>query len=206
MPVPLVARGKRPIKMTEALENILKSFNISAPSSIQLFKDNATLKTWQKNADIFGEGKKNSSEYILLSGIVHRYNISDKGDRVTTGFYLPPSVITPHFARTGNGKSLYCLQAATEAVLAEIPVAKLDHLRSVNKEFYDFGQRVVEKELSLSVRLEVAYRSLGAKERLLAMRKHYPNLENLVPHHIIASYLGITQVSFSRLRKELSRK
>jgi CRP-like cAMP-binding protein len=192
--------------MTDKLDELLKGFGINSPSSMQLFREKARIIELQKNTVVFVEGKKNSSEYLLVSGIAHRYNLSDKGDMVTTGFYLPESVITPHFARTNRGKSIFSLQTLTDAVLAEIPVAELDGLRSDNKEFHDFGQRVIEKELSTSVLLEVTFRSFNARERLLAMRKQYPSLENLIPHSVIASYLGITHVSFSRLRKELSRK
>jgi CRP-like cAMP-binding protein len=192
--------------MADQLDDILKDFGISSSFSIQLFKEKATILDLQKNASIFVEGKKNDKEYLLISGIAHRYNISDKGDMITTGFYVARSVITPHFARTNKGKSIFSLQTLTDAVLAEIPVAELDHLRNNNIEFHDFGQRVIEKELSQSVLLDVTFRSCNAKERLIAMRKQYPNLENLIPHNIIASYLGITHVSFSRLRNELSRK
>lgn len=190
--------------MHDSLEQLLIGLGIDAPTSRQLFGDNARVVALQKNSDIFLEGKKSNSEYLLVSGIAHRYNISDKGDKVTTGFYISPSVVTPHFARTKRGKSLFSLQALTAVVLAEIPVAALDHLRSTDKEWYRFGQRVVENALSASLQVEVAFRSAGAKERLLAMRTWFPGLENKVPHHIIASYLGITPVSFSRLRNELA--
>ena len=66
------------------------------------------------------------------------------------------------------------------------------------------GQRVVEAELTQQVSSEVAHRSLSARERLLLLREQYPGLENRVPHNLIASFLGITPVSFSRLRKEVS--
>ena len=85
-------------------------------------------------------------------------------------------------------------------------MAVLDKLRTEYAEFREFGQRVLETELSRTFFNEVIYRSYNAKERLLAMREQYPNLENLVPHNVIASYLGITNVSFSRLRNELSKK
>lgn len=159
----------------------------------------------QKNDIVFTESKKNNSEYLLLSGVIHRYNISDKGDIVTTGFYITGSVITPHFARTNKGKNIFSLQALTEAVLVEIPVKELDYLRNTNEEFHAFGQRIIEAEIADNFYNEVVFRSYSAKERLLALRKKFPNIENLVPHHTIASYIGITNVSLSRLRNELSR-
>lgn len=152
------------------------------------------------------EGKKNELEYLLISGVLHRFNISDKGEIVTTGFYMPKSVITPQFARTNKRKNIFSLQTLTDAEIAEISVKDLDNLRYNNKEFHDFGQRILENELTLTFFNEVVYRSYNAKERLLSLRKQFPNLENLVPHNIIASYLGITNVSFSRLRNELSKK
>lgn len=192
--------------MAEILDNILNDFGITSTFSRQLFKDKATLKEYSKSKEIFVEGKKNELEYLLISGVLHRYNISDKGEIVTTGFYMPKSVITPHFARTNKGKNIFSLQTLTDTVIVEIPVNELDNLRYNNKEFHEFGQRVLEKELAQTYFNEVVFRSYNAKERLLSLRKQFPNLENLVPHNIISSYLGITNVSFSRLRNELSKK
>ncbi|HAY3551621.1 Crp/Fnr family transcriptional regulator [Elizabethkingia meningoseptica] len=192
--------------MIKKLNTTLDKFQIISAFSKQLFADRSEIIELSKNQDIFLEGKKNQSEYLLLSGAVHRYNISEKGDMVTTGFYMSESVITPHFARTSKGKSIFSLQTLTDAVIAEIPVKELDNMRLTNKEFNAFGLRIVEKELAGNFYNEVVFRSYNAKERLLTLRKQFPGIENLVPHHIIASYLGITKVSFSRLRNELLKK
>ena len=195
-----------PNKTKAALESLLQNLGINAPVSRQQFINKSAIIELPKNTVLFKAGGTNNKEYLLLEGILHRYNLSEKGTMVTTGFYLPGSVVTPHFARTSKSKSIFSTQALTNALLAAIPVAELDALRESNSEFRDFGQRVVEKELSTALQLDVAFRSYSAKGRLLAMRKQYPYLENEVPHPVIASYLGITNVSFSRLRKELSVK
>jgi len=94
----------------------------------------------------------------------------------------------------------------TDICIAEIPVTVLDNFRYTNKEFEIFGLKVLQDELSKNILTDIVYRSNNAKERLFLFRKTYPNLENLIPHSIIASYLGITNVSFSRLRNELTNK
>jgi len=190
----------------EKLSYILTNFGIVTSFSRQLFLEKAEVVELPKNHIIFSEGKKNNYEYILISGVVHRYNISDKGDMVTSGFYMSESVITPHFARTNNGKSIFSLQCLTDVVLAEILVEDLDNLRYTNKEYNSFGQRIIESELTQTFSNEVVFRSFNAKERLLVLRKQFPNLENLIPHTIIASYLGITNISLSRLRNELAKQ
>ena len=192
--------------MNDKLSDILNDFGIVSTFSKQLFADKSEVVELPKNHNIFLEGKKNHFEYVLISGVVHRYHISDKGDTVTSGFYMPKSVITPHFARTNNGKSIFSLQCLTDVALAEILVTDLDNLRYTNKEYNEFGQRIIEAELARTFYNEAVFRSFTAKERLLTLRKQFPNLENLVPHNIISSYLGITNVSLSRLRNELARQ
>ena len=192
--------------MIDILDEILNEFGIVSTFSKQLFKEKSIIKELPKNSKIFIEGRKNELEYLLISGVTHRFNISDKGEIVTTGFYMSKSVITPHFARTNKEKNIFSLQALTDIVFAEISVKELDNLRYNNKEFHEFGQRIIELELSQTFFNQVVYRSYSAKERLIELRNQYPNLENLVPHNIIASYLGITNVSFSRLRNELMKK
>ena len=191
--------------MTDTLDKILNHFGISSTASKQLFKDKSVITELPKNKDIFVEQKKNEFEYFLISGVIHRYNISDMGEIVTTGFYMENSIITPHFARTNRGKSIFNLRSLTDIVLAEIPVIELNNLRNSNREFQEFGQKTIEAELTRTFYNEVVFRSYSAKERLLELRKQYPNLENLIAHNIIASYLGITNVSFSRLRRELTK-
>jgi CRP-like cAMP-binding protein len=191
--------------MSASLDNILNHFGINATASIKLFKDKSVIKELPKNKNIFVEQKKNEFEYFLIEGVTHRFNISDKGEIVTTGFYMGKSVITPHFARINMGKSIFSLQSLTDIVLAEIPVVELNNLRNNIREFQEFGQKTIEAELTKTFYNEVVFRSYNAKERLLELRKQYPNLENLIPHNIIASYLGITNVSFSRLRRELTK-
>jgi hypothetical protein len=67
----------------------------------------------------------------------------------------------------------------------------------------EFGNMVLKIELKNKVEKEIGHASLTAKERLLKFREQYALLENLVPHTTIATYLGITNISLSRLRKEL---
>ena len=192
--------------MTEKLFDILKSYGVTTDFSRKLFLKKTTIVELTKNTDIFLEGKKNNSEYILISGVAHRYNILDKGDMVTTGFYMSGAVITPHFARTKEGISIFSLQSLTDIHIAELTATELDFLRYSNEECFKFGQQVLENELVRTFYNEVVFRSYNAKERLLILRRQFPNLENLIPHNIIASYLGITNVSFSRLRAEIARQ
>jgi CRP-like cAMP-binding protein len=79
-------------------------------------------------------------------------------------------------------------------------------LRAEHPDIGRWGNGVVERQLLRSLQEETVFRAHDAKRRLTLLRKQFPGLENNVPHHLIASYLGITPVSFSRLRKQMARQ
>jgi CRP-like cAMP-binding protein len=188
------------------LHQALKTVDIHSQQTIKLFEDGCIIKEYSKNEILFTVNKSNNKEYFLLEGVIHRFNLNQKGEAITIGFYKSFAVITPHFSRVINGKSLFSVQTLTDCVIAEIDVTHFDKLRYSNEDFRNFGNRILADELSKNIYNEVIFRSLNAKERLIILRKNFPNIENLVPYSTIASYLGITNVSFSRLRKELSGK
>ena len=188
------------------LGTILNSYSPVSLSAINLIFDSGSTQSFEKNEVIFSEKRYNAFEYFQLEGISHRYNTDEDLQILTTGIYNNGIVITPHFARTKNGQSIFSLQALTDCTYLKVPVGNFDDLREKYPQIRTFGQSVVEKEFIISLNYEVLFRSYTAKERLLFFRTHFPLLENHIPHTIIASFLGITPVSFSRLRNELAKK
>jgi len=106
-----------------------------------------------------------------------------------------------HVTRTSNSQSLFSLEAITECTLAEIDASKFETLIEVNLEIREFANTILRNELLQKINKEIRLISWTGKERLEQFRRDYKMLENLVPHSMIATYLGITNVSLSRLRK-----
>jgi CRP-like cAMP-binding protein len=187
------------------LKNLIDKYHKINARSLGMIMENCSIKQLKKDEYLTKEGKTDSHEYFLLEGLLQRNILNDKGEMITTGFYLEETVLTPHFARTINKKSIFNIQALTDVRIAVLPVLILDSLRYSYDDIRSFGLRAVEKELMNTLSHEMSYRSKNAKDRLLNFRDAFPNLENRIPHTIIASYLGITPVSFSRLRNELAK-
>jgi len=77
-------------------------------------------------------------------------------------------------------------------------------LRSENEEVRNCAFTVLQNELLMKVSKEIGLASLTAKGRLKRFWHEYHNLEHLIPHPYIASYQGITNISLSRLRSQIS--
>jgi len=189
----------------QLLSHVIISYKELSPPSLAHMLDNAVLRDLRRDDYLFREGKQCTFEYFLLEGILQSTVTNDDGECITTGFYNNGMVLTPHFARTIKDRSVFNVQALSDALVAEMPVTVLDSLRYSFNDIKQFGLKVVEQELLKSIQHDIGFRAMSARQRLLSFRENFPSLENKIPHTIIASYLGITPVSFSRLRNELSK-
>lgn len=160
------------------------------------------FETYAKGDDFISLNKENDKEYFMLNGICKSYLINPEGDEITISFYVENTILSPHSIRTSKKKANQYFKALTNVELAIINASKFEELMIENIEIRNFGNIVLQKELFSKVEKEIGLASLSAKDRLLKFREKHKMLENLIPHGAIASYLGITNVSLSRLRKE----
>lgn len=160
-------------------------------------------ETCNKGETFIFKNKQNKKEYFLLNGICKSYLINPDGEEITLSFFMEQSVLSPNTGRTSNGISNLNFQALTDLNFATVNASEFQQLMQKYPDIRNFGQKVLENELLLKVEKEIGFASLTAKERLLKFRERYPQLENRISHKDIASYLGITNISLSRLRKDL---
>ncbi len=147
----------------------------------------------------------NDYDYFLLSGICRSYIENQKGEDVSISFFQGKTVLTPNVARTFQNRSTLNFEAITGLEIARFKAIGLVQLMKEVPELRSFANAVLQKELILKSNKELYNASLTAKERLIKFREQFDSLENLIPHPLIASYLGITNISLSRLRKQLAQ-
>ena len=155
-----------------------------------------------KNSFLFRPNQTDDSEYILLKGIARTFLLNTEGDEITLSFFEDNTVLPPFVTRTASGKSLLNCEAISDCTFAKINAQDFESLMINNLEIREFGNTVMRQELLNKVSKEIRMASWSAKERLEQFRKDFSMLENKIPHPMIASYLGITNVSLSRLRKQ----
>jgi len=185
------------------LSRILNSYRATSPQGVEKINAIGEVHTHPKGTIVFAEGKYNAFEYFQLEGISHRFNTDSNRHEVTTGIFQNERVITPHFTRTQNGHSIFSLQSLTDCSMLQVPAGAFRELMDADPQLLLTGRAIVEKEFVRGLTYEVLFRAAAARDRLVHFREHYPGLENLIPHTVIASFLGITPVSFSRLRGEV---
>ncbi|MBN1949744.1 MAG: Crp/Fnr family transcriptional regulator [Bacteroidales bacterium] len=154
----------------------------------------------EKGGFLTRESQEFRYELFLIRGVA-RNLLSDSRDReVNISFLNGPQVMEPYFIRNVNGKQIYSVQALEYCEYFLFSAAGFSALINKYLDIRNFAYAIVESELRLRIQKEKIFVTQPARERLNFFRKLYPGLENRVPLHHVASYLGISQVSLSRLR------
>ncbi|MCV9385852.1 Crp/Fnr family transcriptional regulator [Reichenbachiella ulvae] len=191
--------------MSSQIKSIINDTFPISDTAFRLIEKHLDYQHLEKNTDFIVRGRKNNLEYFILNGICKSFVLNPDGKEITISFFMTQSILSPRQIRTTADRSNLSFRSLTDLEIATIPADTFENLMIENLEIRNFANTVLQQELIRKVQKEIGLASLTAKERLLAFRQDYPGLENFIPHSDIASYLGITNISLSRLRSELAR-
>ncbi len=165
------------------------------------FAPHWTRKRVDKERHLVRQGQPETGEFVLLEGCLASSICDQDGKEVCVGLYVGPCVVTPNIARTHDGVSLVSIAATTNASLARIDSDLLTNLMISSEPIRDWANGVLRDELSRKAEREWCLAALGGADRLNWFRERFPDYEDIFTHSLIASFLGITPVTLSRLRK-----
>jgi len=189
--------------VNEKVKNIIDGIFPISEKSFQEIEILLKLETFEKGETFIQKNRQNEKEYFILSGVCKSYLMNPEGDEITISLFTENSILSPYQIRTPKNISNLYFKALTNLELASINAKEFEKLMIGNVEIRNFANTVLQNELISKVEKEIGLASLTAKERLIEFRIKYRILENIIPHTDIASYLGITNISLSRLRKDL---
>jgi CRP-like cAMP-binding protein len=190
-------------QIKERTRLIVTKISPVSEQSVNLISDLIVVEVYEKGDVFIARGKKNNKEYFVFEGVCRSFLLSPEGEEITISYFLDGGVVSPNKTRTANQISYLNFQALTKLTVASLNADKFEQLMIKHIDIREFGNTVLQNELLAKVEKEIALASLNAKEKLILFRVKYHFLENLISHVDIASYLGITNISLSRLRKGL---
>jgi CRP-like cAMP-binding protein len=185
------------------ISDIIQSILPMSQASLAAVENLIEYRQYSKGETFITQNKRNNKEYFVIDGICRSYLYSPEGEEITISFFVDNTILSPFTTRTVKNISTLNFQSLTQVKLAELDASEFENLMVENLEIREFGNTVLRQELKDKVDKEISLASLTARERLLKFRERYPLLENMISHNHIATYLGITNISLSRLRREL---
>jgi len=149
------------------------------------------------------EGKPCTQLYYICSGILRIVSTSDKGTDKTHYFYKENQICTILKSFEEGTIADAGIQAACDAEVLVIARPRLDQLFVSLPWLKDVLDRVFQRQLLEKVETRNAYLGVDAETRYRIFIERQPDIALRVPMKDIASYLGITPQSLSRIRRNI---
>jgi len=139
---------------------------------------------------------------FILDGLLRVYYIDDAGNEVNQHFYQAGEVIAPISAIISDEPCQYYIQALEPSKLMLADYHQLSEYGYNNPEWLRLEIKMIQRVFVKNARHEARLLLGNAEQRYKWFCKEYPELLERLPQYHIASFLGITPVSLSRLRKK----
>lgn len=173
---------------------------------ILLIQQNCIVKEYKKDDFLLSGNEYCKHIFFVEKGLLRQYSIDSKGKEHILHFAPESWLLADRESTFFNQPSKYYIQALEDTRVTMIDDVSFKKMEEDIPNFSDFNQRMLHNNIrSLQNRIMMLL-SENAEERYLQFTTTYPDVLLRVPQLMVASYLGITPESLSRVRKELANK
>jgi len=191
--------------MFDQFKDYLRSKITITDEQFDLISENIKVKTFEKNKILLSPGEISNHTYFVTDGLMRCYSVDSKA-KVNIIQFAPERWWLSERNSFFNEPSDFYIDAIERTTALIIPKNYFNEnslhvpcLHDLNNTMLNNSIRFMQKRINMLL-------SATAEERYLDFIKLYPNLTLRVPQWMIASYLGITPESLSRVRKDLAHK
>ncbi|TRX41454.1 Crp/Fnr family transcriptional regulator [Flavobacterium restrictum] len=188
--------------MKTLIEYLLQFGNLN-PQQIDLIAKKATELNLQKDEYFSEAGKISRQVGFVIDGITRVCYYNNKGEEVTKYFIEENNLVVDFESFDNEICSSAYVQAVTDCRLLVFSKTDWQELLDTIVGWDTIVHKIISKALMQKVARRSPLVTEDATERYLKFLEIYPNVVNRVPLSYVSSYLGITQSSLSRIRKNI---
>jgi len=182
-----------------SLFQYFKKYNLLSKEAEQAIAEISGIVTIKKNKDLQPIGHTCKTIYFIKKGLARIYYFKD-GIDITESFFFENSIIARVESLFTGKPSRKAIQILEDAEIIAINANRLFKLYDTFPEIERLLRKIFEAAYVDTVNRIEGMQFHTAEERYSALLNQAPNVLRRVPLKYVASYLGITQVSLSRIR------
>ena len=183
----------------DSLFQYFRKFNTLSKGAEKAIADISSIGTIKKNKDLQPIGHTCKTIYFIKKGVARIYYFKD-GIDITESFFFENSIIARVESLFTGKPSRKAIQILEDAEIFAINANRLFKLYDSFPEIERLFRKIFEAAYVETVNRIEGIQFHSAEERYNALLSEAPNVLMRVPLKYVASYLGITQVSLSRIR------
>jgi CRP-like cAMP-binding protein len=159
----------------------------------------------QKGDLLVEEGQVADTLYFMQKGCVVFYALID-GEEKVIEFFTENDIFGDYHSYLKEVPSKGLIRALENSIILSIKKSDFEKILEKSHAFERFGRKFLEERLLMVLINFQNNAVLSNEERYLRLIRKRPTLLQRVPQYLIASYLGLTAVGLSKIRKRLSEK
>jgi len=180
-------------KYVEFTDAELTDFNNQC-SCVEFSKGDVVMKAEQVQKNL----------YFITEGIVRNFIELDNGDHKIHNFRMEHMTVTgyAYINYEDKFKALVSVDCLEDCVLIQVPIEAINYVINHIKLGDRLGRYLAEAHIMQMLEYVLERDTKSVIERLGKLDQNFPNIHQRVPQYMIASYLGITPVHLSNLKKK----
>lgn len=183
----------------EVLQSIQQTYGRLSPECVLDLTNAMSLRTFKKNEIIVRKGQYSKMSYLILEGSIRVYYLKDDKD-VSDWFAFENEFASSIVSYFSDLPSAHFMQAMEELVVAELSKDNIDKLSKKYPELEKFVKSIVVDTMLKQQKRISSILFHNAEEKYATMKEEFKECMNRIPLKHIASFLGMTLETLSRVR------
>jgi len=186
------------MELKEFFENIVQ---VHDEAILRQLLKKAEVKTLKRGQLLLSNGEQCGKVFILVKGWMRGYLTSEEGQEINDRFFWRSGDFIVGNARIGEPSEIDVLAMCPCQVVA-LPASLVQKLIETKQEAMSLYNEKLVEEVERHYREKIVFHYGSAEERYYCMASLYPEWNDLIPDKYLASYLRMTPVTLSRLRRK----
>lgn len=187
--------------MVDILKKHIDKFAQVSDDEFEAIKNFFNAKVLSKKENLLEEGQICRHHYFVLSGLLRKFYINEKGIEQTTEFAIETWWMTDNMAYEHKLVSKFYIQAVEKSTILYITKDNQEQLLKSFPVMERYFRFVYQRAYAAAqMRIKYLY-SLSKEAFYLQSVKRYPEFAQRIPQYLLASYLGFTPEYLSEIRK-----
>ena len=185
--------------MNTLKENIGSKISLT-PEIHAVIEEHFIEEEFPKNHILIKEGQYVQKLFFLEEGMVRSFHYAEDKE-VNSWFYTPNQFFTSWYSFHEKNASLETMETLEPSLIYSIDYTSYQTLMDTYPEFQKLGRLIAEEQLAFVDYYSRGYMFMSAKERYDLLLSFFPDIELKIKLGHIASFLGVSQETLSRIRR-----